>query len=274
MPQYAVGREELLAAMKEALEPLDCVQAMWEAGAIAFDRVDEWSDIDLQVAVDDDSVEDVFDAVDGALEALSGIDVKYRLPEPTWHGHSQVFYQVTDASPFLMLDFVVLKASAEDKFLQPAIHGTPYVHFDKTGVVTPEPFDAEAFAARLRDRVAEMWKLFELFKILTRKELNRNNEIEAVGFYHAYTLRPLLQALRILHDPTRHNFHTRYAHYVLPDDDVERLMRLFYVADREDLVAKRDEAEKWFCEVMSGIGDGPLRDDIERAAATLTEGGQ
>ena len=88
-----------------------------------------------------------------------------------------------------------------------------------------------------------------------------------MGFYHGYTLRPLLQALRILHDPTRHNFHTRYVHYDLPEEVVAGLRRLFFVADADDLVAKRDEAEKWFSEVMDEISDGPFTEDILRAAA-------
>lgn len=272
MTQYAVGREEVLRALEDTLKPLDYVQAMWEAGAIAFGRVDEWSDIDLQVASDDDRVEDVFVAVESALAELSEIDLRFRLPEPTWHGHSQVFYRLAAASPFLMLDFVVMKASAEDKFMQPEIHGRPHVYFDKTGVVRATPFDAEAFAGRLRDRVSEMRVLYEMFEILTRKELNRGNDIEAVGFYHSYTLRPLLQALRILHDPTRHNFHTRYVHYDLPEAVVERLRRLFFVADADDLVAKRDEAEEWFAEIMNEISDGPFTEDVLRAAARSAGG--
>jgi len=265
MPQYAVGRDVVLSAMRAALEPLDHVQAMWEAGAIAFDRVDEWSDIDLQVACDDDRVEDVFDTVEKTLRALSPIDVRYRLPEPTWHGHSQAFYRLEDASPFLMLDFVVMKAGAEDKFLQPEIHGLPHVYFDKSGVVRFDPLDAESFARTLRARVEELKVLFDLFQVLTGKELNRGNVIEAAAFYQSYTLRPLIQALRILHDPTRHNFHTRYVHYILPESDIKRLTELVFVASAEELAAKRERAEEWFLEVMAAINDGPLSDDIQRA---------
>ena len=112
MPQYAVGRDDVLSALSGVLEPLDHVQAMWEAGAIAFDRVDDWSDIDVQVASDDERVEDVFTVVEDTLRGLSPIDLKYRLPEPTWHGHSQAFYRLERASPFPMVDFVVMKASA------------------------------------------------------------------------------------------------------------------------------------------------------------------
>jgi hypothetical protein len=252
--------------MRAALEPLDHVQAMWEAGAIAFGRVDEWSDIDLQVACDDDRVEDVFGTVENTLRPLSPIDLKYRLPEPTWHGHSQAFYRLEGASPFLMLDFVVMKAGAEDKFLQPEIHGRPHVYFDKSGVVRFDPFDAESFGGALRERVEELRVLFDMFQVLTAKELNRGNVIEAVAFYQSYTLRPLIQALRILHDPTRHNFHTRYVHYCLPERDVKRLTELVFVAGGDELAAKRERAEEWFHEVLGAISDGPLSEDIRRAA--------
>jgi hypothetical protein len=266
MPQYAVSREDVLSAMRGALEPLDHVQAMWEAGAIAFDRVDEWSDIDLQVACDDSRVEDVFGTVESTLRRLSPIDLRYRLPEPTWHGHSQAFYRLEGASPFLMLDFVVMKAGAEDKFLQPEIHGRPHVYFDKSGVVRFKPLDADAFASKLRERVEELRVLFDLFRVLVEKELNRGNVIEAAAFYQSYTLRPLIEALRILHDPTRHNFHTRYVHYDFPESDVKRLTELIFVASGEELATKRERAEEWFNEVLSAINDGPLSAGIRRAA--------
>ena len=170
------------------------------------------------------------------------------------------------------MDFVVLKASAEDKFLQPEVHGRPFVYFDKTGVVRFDPFDAEALATTLRERVGELGVLFDLFQVLTEKELNRGNVIEAAAFYQSYTLRPLVQALRILHDPTRHNFHTRYVHYDLPEEDVRRLTELFFVADREELAAKRERAEGWFNEVLGTISDGPFSDDIQSAVARAKGG--
>jgi hypothetical protein len=164
-----------------------------------------------------------------------------------------------------------MKASSENRFLAPEIHGRPKVYFDKTGAVRFDPFDAEALADSLRLRKEELATLFDLFGILTLKEINRGNEIEAVAFYHAYTLRPLLQLLRIIHDPTRHNFHTRYVHYNLPPEDVERLRRLFFVADIDDLCAKRTEAESWFASLMAGNREGPFTKEIERAAARSRE---
>lgn len=48
-----LDRREIISVWKKVLEPLDYVQAFWEAGAISFGRVDEWSDIDLYLVVDD-----------------------------------------------------------------------------------------------------------------------------------------------------------------------------------------------------------------------------
>ncbi|MBA3046119.1 MAG: hypothetical protein KKH41_03115 [Candidatus Thermoplasmatota archaeon] len=57
----------------------------------------------------DDRVEDVFRIVDETVEKLGGIVAKFRLPEPTWHGHSQCFYKLNNASPFLLIDLAIMK---------------------------------------------------------------------------------------------------------------------------------------------------------------------
>ena len=135
-------RAEILVTLRAALEPLPYTHALWEGGAAAFGRVDDWSDIDLQVDADDS---------------------------------------------------------------------------------------------------------------LTLKELNRRNDIEALAFYHAFTLRPLVEALRIKHSPTRHNFHTRYVYYDLPPEVVRKLEPLFFVANADELGAKRALAEAFFTETLETL---------------------
>ena len=48
-----IGRKEIISAIVSALEPLDYVYALWEGGAVGFNRVDEWSDIDIHIDVDE-----------------------------------------------------------------------------------------------------------------------------------------------------------------------------------------------------------------------------
>ena len=111
-------RESILGALQRAIEPQPWAKAMWEAGSVAFGRADEWSDIDLQICVDDDFVAPVFELVEQTLLTLAPIELKYELPQPTWHGHAQTFYQLHGPSPFLLIDLAVVKLSAPEKFLR------------------------------------------------------------------------------------------------------------------------------------------------------------
>jgi predicted nucleotidyltransferase len=258
MTEYALGHDRILAALKGALEPLEYTHAMWEGGAAAFGRADEWSDIDLQVDVDDDRVEEALALIERTIEALSPIELRYRLPEPTWHGHAQVFYRLRDASPYLLLDLVVLRHSNDVKFLEPEIHGPAVFYFDKAGLAQAPAFDAIAWQARLRERLAALRATFDLFQVLTLKELNRGNWLEALAYYQGYTLRPLLEVLNMRYRPTRYNFGSRYVYYELPAEVARRLESLYFVASGAAIAAKRAEAEAWFRQTCEDLAAGNL----------------
>jgi hypothetical protein len=246
-------REPILSALQTALEPLDYVYAMWEGGAAAFNRVDKWSDIDLQFDVDDAHVADIFAVVERTLETLSPIDLKYKTPQLPWQGMSQWFYRLKNASPYLLIDTVVIQHSAPDKLLTREIHGQAKFYFDKANVSQVASLDQNDWNKRLSDRIAALRVTFEMYQILTLKELNRGNTLEALAFYNGYTLRPLVEVLRMRYDPARYNFHTRYIHYNLPADVVQRLESLYFVANTDDIRAKRVLAEKWFYEAVEQI---------------------
>jgi hypothetical protein len=248
MAQYKITRQHLLDTLTKTFEPLDFVQAFWEGGSAGFDRVDQWSDTDIQVIVEDDKVEETFLALEEALESLSEIELKFRLPEPTWHGHSQAFYRLKDASPFLMVDFVAMKAGNQesDRFMQWSTHGKPSILFDKTNAIVEEPINVEKTLETIKTSLERTKVTYKLFSNLALKEVYRGNGIEAMAFYQGYTLRPLLQVLRIKHCPVRHFYSTRYVHYDYPPDVVEKLEKLFYPKDAHDLGKKHAEAEAWF----------------------------
>lgn len=260
MTEQLLTRQQILSALREALEPLNYTHAMWEAGAAAFNRLDEWSDIDLQIDVDDECVEQTFEVVEATLLKLSPIDARNRIPDPTWHGHSQTFYRLANASPYLLIDLSVSKQRSRDKFLQREIHGEPVVHFDKSNVIQLKPLDREAFVAKLRERVEKLRSAFDLNKILVTKEIHRGNTIEAVSFYTSFTLRPLVEALGIKYRPARYSFFTRYVQYDMPEDVVRRLERLFFVGDPAELAARNAEGVEWFNEIITSIDF----DEVER----------
>jgi hypothetical protein len=246
-------RELILKALENALQPLDYVQAMWQGGAAAFNRTDQWSDIDLMIAADDDRLDDAIVVVDKVLQDLSPIEIHYELPQPSWHGHWQTFYRLRDAGAFLLIDLVILKTSSTNRFLEREIHGDALIHFDKSGFVQSPPFSIENHLKQMKGRLETIQVMFDLFQSLTEKELHRGNAIEAFTFYQNFTLRPLLEVLRMQYDPSRYNFNTRYVYYYLPPDIIQRLEPLFFVADKQQLAAKFADAQQFFYESIAQI---------------------
>jgi hypothetical protein len=249
----SITRNEILNSFIKTLENLDYVHAMWEGGAAAFNRLDEWSDIDLQFDVADDRVEDSLCAVEQIVETLSPSYRKYRVPQLPWDGLFQVFYQLQNASPYLLLDIVVMQHSAQEKLLQTEIHGKAVFYFDKNGVSQIPPFDWVDWKSQLRERVAALKITFPMFQTMVTKEIFRGNKLDALGFYHSCTLRPLIEILRILYKPARYNFYTRYVYNDMPPEVAGKLEILFFVTGMEDIQIKRQQAEDWFYQTIEQV---------------------
>lgn len=252
-------RPALIAAVRGAVEPLPFVHCLWEGGSAAFARADQWSDVDLQCEVDDDRVGAVFDAIEAALANVAKTALVYRVPEPAWHGHSQRFYRFANADAWLMLDLCVMKRSAAYKFNEPAIHGAGGVLFDRSGLfgINVVRTDRAALEEKLRARIGSLRTRFAMFQVLVEKETWRSQPIDALHFYQGLTLAPLVELLRIKHDPLRHNWGNRYLHRTLPAADAKRLEKLMYVGTPKQIVAKRTAAEQWFEELVTELTDRP-----------------
>lgn len=253
MTDPSLTRDEIIARLKAAFEPLDFVYAMWEGGAAAFGRVDCWSDIDVQVDVDDNAVPETVAILDQTLTSLSPITQRYEIPQPAWHGHAQTFYRLHNTSPFLLVDFCAIRHSNPLKFLEPEIHGQAIVHFDKCGVTRTAPLDPSALRERLKKKLPAMSVRFEMFQALVEKELNRGNALEALAFYQSMTLRPLVDVLRMRYSPWHHDFYLRYVYYELPAEITQRLEALAFVSRPDDLRQNLALAADWFHEASEAL---------------------
>jgi len=254
-----ITRNDIIDKLITGLKQKDFIYALWEGGAASFNRLDEWSDIDLYLVVKDDKVEVTYKNMKQILKDISEIEIEFRLPEPTWHGHCQVFWRLKETIPFLFLDTVFMKESSKDKFLQYKIHGKPLVHFDKIGIVKDDQIEVNSFFEKLKNRLEILKTNFGLFQVLTVKELNRGNDIEALSYYISYTFRPLVELLRIKYNPYHYNFFTSYIYYELPYDIVKRLQKLYFVSDIEKLREFRNEAEDWFWDIVRSINLDDLK---------------
>jgi predicted nucleotidyltransferase len=260
-----VGRDEIVRTLVEALKPLDHVRAVWEGGAISFGRLDEMSDIDLYVDVEDARTGDVFPVVEAALEELSPLKLIHAVPLPQSNDYQHRFYRLENASEFLLVDVAVFKHSAQDKFLEPEIHGEAVFHFNKNESVMVPHLDPKKFVANLSERLKKIDDKLEMFRCFVQKEMRRNNYIEAMDLYNRLVLESLLEMVRIRYKPLHYNFRTHHILHDLPSEVVEKLKSLYFVKDEKDLERKFELAERWYRETLEAV-------DLERLAKTLVEG--
>jgi hypothetical protein len=237
-------REEIVRALQRDLEPIEYIYAFWQSGSIAFDRVDQWSDIDLQLVVDDEKVKETFADVERSLTHFSSIEQKYYNPEVP-----EAFYRLRNAGEYLIIDLAILKQSAPEKFLEPRIHGDLIFYFNKSNRVTFPEWDDVAWRKRLEARSKRLKERFRLFNNHIEKEIKRGNHLEAIDLYYNLTLATLLEELRIKHNPFHYDFKMRYVHYELPRDVLDRLEKLYFVGSPAELEEKYHEASKWFSEL-------------------------
>ncbi len=259
MRKGTLTREAIVRTLLDVLQPLDYVHAFYEGGAAAFNRIDEWSDIDLYVIVEDERHKDAFLVVENALKTLSPIKQKYEVTQSQWPGLFQAFYRLEKASEYLIIDLAILKLSCPEKLLEPKMHGNNVFYFNKADKVSVPALDKKDFVKKLKERLTRLQARFEMFNIFVQKEINRGNSLEALDLYHVVTLALLVEALRIKHNPIHHDFKTRYLHYELPAKIVKRLESLCFVKDAKNLQEKYQQASKWFSVTMVAITEDKMK---------------
>ena len=248
-----ITREILISTLHNALEPLLYVDGAWLGGSAAFGKLDSYSDVDLFALVADDSLANAFAVIEEALQARSPIIARYQTPNT--RGFQQRVYSLQDAPEFLVVEAALIPRGSPNRFLERELHGNPVVLFDKLGVVRAIPVDVVADLIEAQRRLTTLKGGFQIFQHLTKKEIARGHAAEALLFYHGFTLRPLVEALRILHCPHRRMFHLRYLERDLPPEVAARISDLAFVKDLDDLTKKRHEAERWFWETVKATPD-------------------
>jgi hypothetical protein len=257
-----VTREQIIDTLHQTLRNMPAVRGAWLGGSEATGGTDRYSDIDCQAIVEDDAVESVFDAVVTALSSLSPIDLQYRIPEPTWHGHSQCFYRLRNTPPWLLVDMAVLKLSSppDNRFLEPERHGSPRILFDRDGLIQPAPLDRAAHEATMKARLPHLVARFELFHIFVDKAIWREDPPDALSTYHALSLRPLIELLRMQHCPDRYDYGMRYLKRDLPPDVYQQVEPLFFCSNLSELEQKQATVVALFQATLSELRESGLLD--------------
>lgn len=237
-----IPRDAIVEALHRALEDAPYVVAAVLGGSEATGRTDRFSDVDLVAVVDDDRVEEGMALVLSTMEALSPIAHSHRLPEPTWHGHAQVFLALAEADPHHLVDAVVMKRTAPDKLLERERHGIARILFDPEGLMEPVPVDRAKLRPKMQARLKTLRETFSMFQVLTIRAVERGSLAEAMHWYQALSLRPLVDVFRLRHCPDRFDFGMRYLDRDLPAPLRQEVERLSFPGDPDTLERFRQRA--------------------------------
>ena len=247
----SLARVAIIDALRNALIKIPYIQAFWEGGAAAWDRIDEWSDIDAYLLVDDGKVQKAFKTVETVLKTISPIKQKYMVAKSPEPGVSQAFYRLERASEYLVLDLAILTRTSSTMYLEPEIHGRSIFYFNKKRIDETPTVDRRAFEKKSKDDVEAIRERFQMFSNFVQKEIKRGNGLEGLEWYRTIIIPSLIQVLRAKHTPMHYNFRMRYIDYELPRSVVRKLEDLCFVSGLKDLESKNARAIRWFNDLLS-----------------------
>ena len=248
-----LDRAAIIQTLSAAVRADPDVRAAWLGGSDANGRADERSDVDLFLVVRPGSVDAVAERLETGLAALSPIRLRLRLPHPTWHGFPQAFLQLRDAPPDLMVDWLMIEEGTPHPWLEEDRHGRPVVLVDRAGLVTPAAPDLAARAAARARRREDLRVRVELFAHLAPQQAGRGLPVDGQLFWQGMVLRPLVDALRLLHCPERYDYGLRYLRDDLPADAYREVCALAYPPDVDALPAMTARAAALFEGAMRAL---------------------
>ncbi len=231
-------REKLSAELREMLETNPEIVAAWEGGAAATGFLDRYSDLDLSIVINGSNPNEIFTLLDEFFNSRYRILNRLRMPEPTWHGFSQCFYQLEGFHPLFYCDIVVMPANITHKFTEPDRHGHSVIWFDKAGIHSAEETPVREREKMVSQAFRNVVELEWLYLLELRKALARKNWLAAHRCYLQFINRQLVPLLNIKYRPAKVDFGIRYAEREYPPEIVNLLAGLLIITSVEDIEEK------------------------------------
>ena len=249
-----INRSQIVEKLKERLEPLDFIYAMWLEGADASGTIDEFSDLDFWVDVEDEYEITVYEVVENALSELAQIDYKYVMK----HGHPKIrqrIYHLAGSSEYLMIDFCGQLHSrprnSYSYYENDQIEAVKVI-FDKDNIIRYKPYDQSAFKTSNAALLEEMkYRYTQHSRVI--KYVRRGLYPEAFAYYQRYVLDPLVCLLRILYTPAYTDYGFVHISQHIPKVSADRLAYFSQVSSFGDIEKKTAEAKGWFGELVEEV---------------------
>ena len=98
-----------------------------------------------------------------------------------------------------------------------------------------------------------MQKTFLFFQAWLKKSIQRDNFLEALGYYHEKVLQPLVEILRIKYQPTKYDYYLKDISRDLPKEILTKLESLYKIDSMADIKSKIPKANRLFFRVANEI---------------------
>lgn len=249
-----INSEIIIKRLKEELEPLQYVHAMWLEGADAIGQADEYSDIDIYIDIEDEYEQEAIDKVENILSTVSEIDYKYVMN----HGHPKLrqrIYHLKGSSEYLMIDFC-WQLHSRDKEEYVYIKGNTIeaakVIFDKSEIIRYKDYKEEDYRCLNVEDLEECKYRYSQHCRVT-KYIHRGMYLEAYAYYNKYVLEPLIHVLRMIYTPAHANYYLIHISQHLPKIEVEKLQFFAQISTLKDIEDRIPLAEVWFSELVERL---------------------
>jgi len=229
-------RKEIIDKLRSSLESNSSVFAFFIEGADVHGTVDEYSDIDLRIVIEEENMENVIQAIE---TALPNIDFKLEHTRPGYDW-PKMLYHVQGTSKFLIIDITLQSYSESTNVKASGKHTL----FDKKGVIETEAESKNNEHKDIMDRIENIETRVSLRNMCLERELKRENYLDALKIYHDLILDKLVEALRLLHCPQWPNIGLKHASVDLPGEIVQEIEDLYRTNSIEEIQEKSKKADE------------------------------
>lgn len=239
-----ITRTQIIEAMVSGLKAEEYILAIWLEGADGTESVDAYSDVDLVCYVRDGYVGDAMAHLESCLSRLGALDIVYEEPGRPENNRYKV-YHLEATSDNLLIDVTFQSETFPVSFLYEDLTVVPVVLVDKANVVKFHHADPQMTRNQLRIQLAQAQGCYGQ-RSRAIKYTDRKMFLEALIYYQKYVLGPLVDVLRIAHNPYQSDAFLVHASRDFPPDVVTALERLYKVQSVEDIAVRIKLADDWF----------------------------
>jgi predicted nucleotidyltransferase len=225
--------------LTEVMEQDEAVHAMWIAGSVAEGHNDELSDIDVWLDIDDGQDEAVFGSIEKFLLSKGKLGINFG--EGATPPFSHKVYHLAHMNPNHFIE-INLHSHSHQFGLFDSLRKIK-VLFDKDGSTKFKPFDKASYDKMLQERKQFLIEKIALGEQSVRKEITRQQFMDALHNYQFWLVEPVVELARIKYAPLKITYGLKHGSRDLPKDTVKEIKSLYIIRSLDDLSYKIEEVK-------------------------------